>query len=501
MRKSFAVFLFIVLLGSLFIFENIYSLLKEIDGKIRQETLQQARTYADLLLPRLSDPLPGSFPYFDQITNATGAEGPAAAIIGEPGEERVVIRRKIASGRTVLFVKRLETGVFMAIRQLKSILYWMTIILALFLLVSAIYLLSILLRKKGKEVTEEELITPLQDYLIELNKNQKDLETTIQEQSQLTQKREDLSRSIISNLNQALVFVNQGGQVEMINPAAQNMFGISYSQAIHNRLEALLPAHPELQSQLENSGNNHSVQVESGGRVFFTERIPVDPHGTLFLLRDITDEINRERIQRVNTSLILLGEMTASLAHEIKNSLGVMLGYAKMMQGETDSTDRIVQQIHHLTQMMENFLNFAHPMSEPRLIPLDFGKIASEQASNQGLAIDFPSRKLTLKSDPVLLQSILLNLFINSRQAGATRITIQYEEDVPVQITIRDNGAGIPSHIDREKIWLPFFSTKENGTGMGLPLVKKLTNHLHGDIQLLESTPQGTSFHFSFFSE
>lgn len=486
-----------MLLTGLFLFENILALMKEVEKNLRQDLLQQSQKTAELLMPEIkAKGTKAASSYFDSLEYESG-KGPAIQVIGRSGYETICVRIAVSDQKTLLFCKKMHSPALNTVTRLKEIIHWINIAFAFLLLISAIYLLVTLFRKK-KDVKEERLLSPLQEYLLELKDSQKELESFLQEQNISSQKREDLNKSIINNLHLALVFLDRTGKVELFNPAAQRIFGCSYSAAVNSSLKDICKNFPGIQNWIESDKKKGSQEIECGERFFFIDRIPVAEHGTLILLREITEEKKRDRIQRVNSSLILLGEMTAALAHEIKNSLGVMLGYTKMLEAESENTGKIINEIHYLTQMMENFLQFARPVQVQNLQECDLKEIIGELSETQEIEVRFTSPPPSIKSDPVLLHSILANLILNSRQAGATLLNISFKGGSPLYIYLEDNGSGINESI-RSKIWLPFFSTKEKGTGMGLPIVKKLVNSLNGEIQFLENAEQKTIFELTFY--
>ena len=193
----------------------------------------------------------------------------------------------------------------------------------------------------------------------------------------------------------------------------------------------------------------------------------------------------------------MLGEMAAALAHEIRNSLGVILGYSKAMRSEPEKTRKVVREIHFLSEMMESFLQFARPVGKISRKKTDVGKMIAAAAAAQEMAVDLPAAALLLKSDPLLLNVVFSNLFLNARQAGARNVKVEFSGLAPVAITLRDDGPGIVA-VNAEKIWLPFFSTRDKGTGMGLATVKKLVSALNGDIQLVETKGKGAAFQDRF---
>ena len=117
-----------------------------------------------------------------------------------------------------------------------------------------------------------------------------------------------------------------------------------------------------------------------------------------------------------------------------------------------------------------------------------------------GVTLNLKSGDLVLESDPALLRSVFLNLLLNSKEAGADQVIInsKKKKNKDIEILLQDNGKGINAGV-KEKIWYPFFTTKEKGTGMGLALIRKIVNTLKGEISLKETGPEGTTFKIIFY--
>jgi signal transduction histidine kinase len=207
---------------------------------------------------------------------------------------------------------------------------------------------------------------------------------------------------------------------------------------------------------------------------------------------------------------MMLGEMAASLAHEVRNSLGVILGYSKAMSGEPEKTAKIVREVQFMSEMMESFLRFSKPVAKVGSKPTDLGQVIAAAAAAQDLLVELPAPTLELKSDPLLLNVIFTNLALNAKQAGAGRLRVEFAPGTAPRtdaaapprtdaaVIIADDGPGITA-ASAEKIWLPFFSTRDKGTGMGLATVKKLVSALNGDIQLLNPGEPGAKFKIVFY--
>jgi signal transduction histidine kinase len=194
---------------------------------------------------------------------------------------------------------------------------------------------------------------------------------------------------------------------------------------------------------------------------------------------------------------MMLGEMAASLAHEIRNSLGVILGYSKAIRAEPEKTAKITREIHFLSAMMESFLQFARPVEKVKHVETALGPIIAAAAAANNLTLELPEKDLRIESDPLLLNVIFSNLALNAGQAGARRLRVEFQAGENARIIVSDDGPGIAAAV-RDKIWLPFFSTRDKGTGMGLATVKKLVSALNGDIQLVESK-NGAEFRIVFY--
>ncbi len=308
-----------------------------------------------------------------------------------------------------------------------------------------------------------------------------------------------MNRSIINTVHLGVIFISAEDKIEIFNPAAQALFQRSLASAKNNSLAAVLQAHPALTAFIRSSERKSSAEIESAARIFYVDVVPVSDSGRLVLVRDVSDERNKEKIERQNANLMMLGEMAAALAHEIRNSLGVILGYSKAMRTEPEKTRKIVREINFLSEMMESFLQFARPVEKISRRKTDVGKVIVAAAAAQEMAVDMPENTLQLKSDPLLLNVIFSNLVLNARQAGAASLKVRFSDRTTPELTLADDGPGIAAAI-RERIWLPFFSTREKGTGMGLATVKKLVSALNGDIQLVDDGQPGAKFRIVFYN-
>jgi len=148
-----------------------------------------------------------------------------------------------------------------------------------------------------------------------------------------------------------------------------------------------------------------------------------------------------------------------------------------------------------------NFLNFSKPVSPGDLKEVDLKKLITEVAVEMGVKIDVLLKEdASISSDRNLLYSIFSNLIINSKEANADKIEVKINKGNSGEyiLLFKDNGNGI-KNISGDKIWYPFYTSKEKGTGMGLAIVKKVVSFLNGEITLAGSGEDGALFKIVFY--
>lgn len=215
-----------------------------------------------------------------------------------------------------------------------------------------------------------------------------------------------------------------------------------------------------------------------------------------------------------------LGEVAAGIAHEFRNPMGVIAGYARLLLKGLDETDNrkeivhaILTEIEEMNSVMEELLKFSK--SEPlNKTDIDLSGIIEDVVKDMGggaSEIDFSSsERVFIKGDKTLLRQAVRNLLHNAADAGdKIRIDIEniYLSDSSglvgdatgrsgVSIVIKDNGNGI-SETDVNKIFMPFYTTKSRGTGIGLALVQKIALAHGGSVTVESKEGKGSTFRLS----
>jgi signal transduction histidine kinase len=368
------------------------------------------------------------------------------------------------------------------------------------------------------------------------------LHLVAQERAQESQR---LSEEVTRNMPTGLLIVSATGTISSANPAAASVLGVgllryrSYKELLgaDSRLAWMLAAclrdgqtfqreeveHRTREGEVRRLGVTISPIYQTP-RAFAQSSVTagVDPSapaaepkitGALCLMSDLTELAALQKQIRWKENLAALGEMSAGIAHEFKNALATISGYAQMIRSEAtagemrDSAERIVDQTRALTHVVTEFLRFAKPL-EISYETVPMRAVVERVASELGEAVSpcevtCQGRFDELPGDEALLRQALLNLTRNgaeaARDAGVPpKITISGSiEDLGgrkwQRISIADNGPGIPQE-DLPKIFLPFYTTKSEGTGLGLAVVQKVTLQHGGSIEARNRAGGGAEF-------
>jgi len=232
---------------------------------------------------------------------------------------------------------------------------------------------------------------------------------------------------------------------------------------------------------------------------------------------------NTERVMQLEEELrfadrlALMGELSASFAHEIRNPLGGIQGAAEILSKaipEQDQNREFVQiqldEIKRLNQVVENYLSLSGPelkaFSAYNLVDIiisirDLIQLSARQHHVDLVFNAHDKDGLWIYGDLIRLRQAFLNIALNGIHAmpegGTLKFIVEpFPDDQKVRITVRDTGKGIPQSI-REKIFDPFFSTREKGSGLGLTIARRIIEDHQGQITF-ESNEQGTAFFIGF---
>jgi len=331
--------------------------------------------------------------------------------------------------------------------------------------------------------------------------------------------RTEFLENILQNSLDAIIVTDAHDRIRTWNKGARQILGYSAEETIGRPIEMLLGENDGegflsgrfLQSSRvecalrTKTGEGRIVEMSASSLKDKNERII----GRSYIARDVTGVRKiQEELMRTQ-GLAAVGEMAATVAHEIKNPLAGISGAIQVLaEGMPKGDNRrvvvgeILDQVRRLDRTVRDLLNFARPISPVRqtldLIDSLAGawKMLAPQLEAKSIRFALqPEIPVEISADPQLLRQVWVNLFQNAIEAmpEGGQLLVRVVPGDKVRVEIQDSGNGIDA-ATMKGIWRAFFTTKTRGTGLGLPLVKKMVD-AHGGRIWCESDPsKGTTF-------
>jgi PAS domain S-box-containing protein len=382
-------------------------------------------------------------------------------------------------------------------------------------------------RPEGARDEAEFVLETFQAVVAQLRAQQRELEQLSAQASARAASAEMFNERVVASVPSGLVAFDARGLATVINPPARALLETD-TDATGQHLTTLLRLSPELTGMVERCLQTGELyrRVEvaaktSDGRVrrLGVTVAPIDPQpasharGALCLLTDITEVAQLREALALKRNLESLGEMSAGLAHEFKNALATLHGYAQLLQNlELDERSRgaasaLLSEVRSLSQMVTAFLNFARPqplqLSEVSLGELladcaaELKPLYDERRVTFNVTGDFPE----VRADELMLRQALLNILRNAAEAiddsrAERRVSAQgkVEQDDASRswlvVSIEDTGTGI-SESELQRIFIPFFTTKTKGHGIGLALAHRVVAEHGGTLTAGNSAVTG----------
>jgi len=324
-----------------------------------------------------------------------------------------------------------------------------------------------------------------------------------------------LNENILASVADAIVAVDPDGRITAVNPAAEHLYGVVSTDVIGKTYRSLFASDARVDSVLLDTlatGRVHAattIDLPRGDqtlRINATSSVLRDGDGkrigAVVVLKDVSER-ERLMVQVMRADrLAALGELTAGIAHEIRNPLTSIRGFIQYLD-ECESLEEwraygplIIRQVDSLNRIVGELLAFGRP-HPPRIGTVDVRHLVEEMAflargkSDARIALAFEPDLPTIEADGEALKQALLNLIINAIQAipdgGTVTVSARAADDDHVVVTVKDDGVGVaPENLD--KVFDPFFSTKPSGTGLGLAMVHRIVD-AHGGVITLDSKP------------
>ena len=328
--------------------------------------------------------------------------------------------------------------------------------------------------------------------------------------------------NILKNISDAILFIDLEGMVTMINDAAQKLLKIKAEENLFKKYWTLFPddyfgfsmrealKFGISQKLLYKSYPNDRKEVEIS--TTFVYEGPKLYHGMIVVLRDVSEKQKLQLIANRNDRMKELGEMAATVAHEIRNPLGGIRGYASLLYRDLEKEKHlqemagtIIEGTKSLEKIVTAILHYARPIQiQPQTLDLavylkqicKFIKVDPAFPENVELKTHIPYMPLLAPFDPEALKSALLNLLFNAFQAmpqGGVLTVSLLKMDASCQIAISDTGIGMEEEL-MKSLFSPFFTTKQKGNGLGLVETQKIIQAHFGAIDVRSQPKKGTAF-------
>ena len=321
---------------------------------------------------------------------------------------------------------------------------------------------------------------------------------------------ENFQTTLLDTMPEALLTLDSSGYIQSVNRGATLLFAAAPQTIIGRQWQDILPAfthadpaEPELPQKWTKFRLEHK-EVEA---VSVPLQTPEAEAGTLVLLRDRTELAELEKDLEETRKLATIGRLAAGLAHEIRNPLSALRGFAQYFAGKFATDDQahtyaqtMVREADRLNRVVTDLLYMARPQPpHPQMLSLQ--ALAEDLKRLLGLDLQQHEATLTLEletdhvwADAEGLRRIVLNLILNSVSAlpqGGTITVASISRDTGVWVCVRDTGHGM-DHETREQALEPFFTTKDQGTGLGLALVHRIIRDHGGNLEIHSTPGRGT---------
>jgi len=433
-------------------------------------------------------------------------------------------------------------GIMLAQPQMEpSRLLGITVVVALLVLGAGIFLVKYLRRRFiGQQHADESapaesarhtenpsafMAASMQGVIQKLREQERELERLHRAEKERAEHTERVSEEVTRNMPAGLLLVNSSGIISNANPAAEQTLGMRglafrrFSEALGEtsgltRLLSECLASGKVFRREEVQHVTPGADVRLLGITISPVRRPGDKiTGAICLLSDLTELTALQQEIQLKENLALLGELSAGMAHEFKNALATISGYAQMIRGEpnpresSDYAEHILEQTRTITHVVTEFLKYAKPLDisdeSVDLQPLVERVIGELQEAIPGVKVTAEGRFGQVSGDEGLLRQAILNIARNAAEAasdapGTGRVFILGSVEAignneVQQIRVVDSGPGI-SAAALEKMFRPFFTTKAHGTGLGLPVVQKIILQHGGRVEARNRPEGGAEF-------
>ena len=378
------------------------------------------------------------------------------------------------------------------------------------------------IRKEESEKATETafIINAFHEVTKQLKEKEKELERLKSLAERRAEKVESYNENILQCVTSGVITFDKNGFATTINRAAEDMLGISWAQAsgkncqdifssgdicraVRDTIDKKLPS-----TRMETTLDRPQGKAWLGfNTAVLADRQQGEAIGVILSFSDLTEVKRLQEQMELKERLTALVEMSACIAHELRNPMAVISGYLNLLSKKIDPANQgiirdITSEINGMNRIIGDLLTFARPASL-NSVTVNIKELIEGCLSNVLQAKDADKKiKTVLSLDDVeallyegLMRQTFNNLFQNAVEAmpdGGT-LTVDAHGGRNVTVTVADTGTGVPPDTIK-KIFLPFFTTKDKGVGLGLALVHKIVLSHGGRLEVESTQGKGTVF-------
>ena len=332
------------------------------------------------------------------------------------------------------------------------------------------------------------------------------------------------SDNVVENVPIGLLALDNQGKIAAFNNGAESILKLSVSDVIGQEASRIIP--PELLDEIDHSkSHNDVIEKEIECKTAEGKRVPLEIAasslkdedgvflGNVLLFKDLTEVRALRREVARSQRLASVGRLAAGVAHEIRNPLSSIKGFATYFKerypdrpDDQQTADIMIQEVDRLNRVVGQLLEFAKPVTvKPKPISLqallnDSIKLIKNRAAEKNISIQTQNntRVDQLRIDLDRINQVLLNLYLNAIDVMETGGELKVEISTDAQhrnvvIQVSDTGRGI-SRENLSKIFEPYFTTKSTGTGLGLAIAHNIIAAMGGKIAVESDKEVGTTF-------
>lgn len=325
------------------------------------------------------------------------------------------------------------------------------------------------------------------------------------------------TENVIESMPAGLLSLDIEGRIVSCNSRTEELVGISFHEMEGKKLSDIFPACPLGEFDPQETVLDWSVDLTHKDKSIIPVKLSssqMRDHagkvvGTVLTLTDMREIKKMEQKLERSRRLAALGQMATGVAHEIRNPLGTLRGFAQFFRSQAEENsesrqyaDLMMSEVDRLNQTISGMLQFSR-QREPDFKIVDMGELLDKTASLMGS--DFQGHDISLymdieediqiEADPDMLLQVLLNLLRNSIQAtpkgGSVTVSVSRSGET-VRTRIKDTGRGMIES-ERDKMFDPFFTTRKEGTGLGLAVSHQIVEQHDGHFETESSPGKGTT--------